>query len=257
MCPIGRKTHHGKPEYVAGGNTAAAPGTSIPAQTAGAPGQPAIRNDLPGPAPNTAGPHRHDVLNKLDPTVDSQSGGAQVLGPGAQTTRQAYAPGHAQGMGNTVPGSNAHGVASHNAAYNAPPPNVASTAPVGNVPEGTYGPHSSRMANTLDPRVDSDLDSTGAAYTHGRQPAMAQGGAPVSHTRGEMYGTQQTRPANTLDPRVDLDPNIRGAATADGRTPRAVHVGGTQPGPAPNTAGPHRSDFMNKLDPNVDSKRYI
>ncbi|KAK3315717.1 hypothetical protein B0H66DRAFT_559592 [Apodospora peruviana] len=27
-----------------------------------------------------------------------------------------------------------------------------------NAPEGTYGPHSSRIANALDPRVDSDLD---------------------------------------------------------------------------------------------------
>jgi len=29
---------------------------------------------LPGPAPNTAGPHRSDLLNKLDPSVDSTGG---------------------------------------------------------------------------------------------------------------------------------------------------------------------------------------
>lgn len=29
---------------------------------------------LPGPAPNTAGPHSSDLLNKLDPRVDSQRG---------------------------------------------------------------------------------------------------------------------------------------------------------------------------------------
>lgn len=29
---------------------------------------------LPGPAPNTAGPHKSDLMNKLDPRVDSQGG---------------------------------------------------------------------------------------------------------------------------------------------------------------------------------------
>lgn len=29
-------------------------------------------------------------------------------------------------------------------------------------PEGTYGPHTTRTANTLDPRVDSDMDNRGA-----------------------------------------------------------------------------------------------
>lgn len=27
------------------------------------------------------------------------------------------------------------------------------------IPEGTFGPHKTRLANALDPRVDSDLDS--------------------------------------------------------------------------------------------------
>src|SRR3569833_3163121 len=36
---------------------------------------------LPGPAPNTAGPHRFDVLNKLDPSVDSiMASGSAVAG---------------------------------------------------------------------------------------------------------------------------------------------------------------------------------
>ncbi|KAK0617711.1 hypothetical protein B0T14DRAFT_435414 [Immersiella caudata] len=29
-----------------------------------------------------------------------------------------------------------------------------------NAPEGTYGPHNSRLANALDPRVDSDRDGS-------------------------------------------------------------------------------------------------
>lgn len=34
------------------------------------------------------------------------------------------------------------------------------SAQPGNAPEGTYGPHNSRIANALDPRVDSDLDTS-------------------------------------------------------------------------------------------------
>src|SRR5690606_41691667 len=32
-------------------------------------------SNLPGPAPNTAGPHKKDILNKLDPKVDSDMDG--------------------------------------------------------------------------------------------------------------------------------------------------------------------------------------
>ncbi|EFY85810.1 hypothetical protein J3459_014929 [Metarhizium acridum] len=246
MCPIGRKSHKSQPEYVAAGEKP----VGFQPNAMGTQGQTPIGSDLPGPAPHTAGPHRHDILNKLDPTVDSRSGGAQILGPGVGASRGANAPSHGQGPTNTAaPGMNASG----NTAHTAPPPGVSATAPIQNVPGGTYGPHSSRLANALDPRVDSDLDSSGAAYTHYRQG----GDVPTANTQGEMYGAQQTRPVNTYDSRGDLDPNLRGAAAAQGQIPRAVHVGGTQPGPAPNTAGPHRTDFMNKLDPKLDSKRVI
>lgn len=57
------------------------------------------------------------------------------------------------------------------------------------IPEGTYGPHNSRVANALDPRVDSDLDTSKdakSAAATGQGPA--NGGAPAaSH-------------ATTLDP---------------------------------------------------------
>jgi hypothetical protein len=252
MSPLGKKKVQLEPEFVGpGSHVGGVPATAHAQGMATLQGQATVGTALPGPAPHTAGPHRHDILNKLDPTVDSQSGGAQILGPGAQTSRQAYAPG--QGLGT----ANANAVPAGNTAYTAPPPGVsAAAAPVGNVSEGTYGPHSSRLANAVDPRVDSDLD--GGGYTHTRQAGMAPGaGAQMANPRGEMYGRHQMQTANTHDARMDLDPNIRGAATAQGHSPRAVHVGGTQPGPAPNTAGPHRTDIMNKLDPTVDSKRVI
>lgn len=43
-------------------------------------------------------------------------------------------------------------------------------------PEGTYGPHTTRAANTLDPRIDSDMDNRGAPpppTTH--QPPVTAG----------------------------------------------------------------------------------
>jgi hypothetical protein len=37
-------------------------------------------HNLPGPAPTTAGPHKSDILNKLDPRVDSDLDGSKTYG---------------------------------------------------------------------------------------------------------------------------------------------------------------------------------
>jgi len=255
MCPMGLRSHKNQPEYVAAGNTPGAPGTNMPPNMAGVHNQAPVGNNLPGPAPNTAGPHRHDILNKLDPTVDSQSGGAQILGPHAQTTRDAYAPGYGQG---TAPNAvHAQGLPQSNMRHAAPQPGAYTTNPVQNVPDGTYGPHSSRTANKLDPRIDSDMDNRGAPYAQRRPDAMAQGGVLMGNTQEEMYGTRPSRHGNNFDPRYEQDSNMRGSSLPQGNVHGAQHVGGYHPGPAPNTAGPHRSDFLNKLDPAVDSKRVV
>ncbi|KJZ70976.1 hypothetical protein HIM_09631 [Hirsutella minnesotensis 3608] len=186
---------------------------------------PTATNQL-GPAPNTAGPHRHDVINKLDPTVDSQSGGAQILGPGINSSAQG-------------------------AAAAAPPPTNQAQVGVGN----NYGlQHNSRPANVLDPRVDSS--QTRDAVPPGSAAAPGISAPPSINAPQGTYGPHSTRTANTLDPRIDSDLDGRGRVGMQGQpTAAAVHPGGvTQPGPAPTTAGPHRHDIMNKLDPTVDSK---
>ncbi|KAK1759997.1 hypothetical protein QBC47DRAFT_357809 [Echria macrotheca] len=43
-----------------------------------------------------------------------------------------------------------------------------------NAPKGTYGPHQSRLANALDPRVDSDRDGHPAHGVSGYGGAAAQ-----------------------------------------------------------------------------------
>ncbi|TVY50328.1 hypothetical protein LCER1_G007708 [Lachnellula cervina] len=96
------------------------------------------------------------------------------------------------------------------------------------VPEGTAGPHSSRVGNAADPRVDSDLDSTrhtGVGHTG------TGTGAGVGHTGVGHTGT--THPTHTT-----------GAHSGTG-------IGSSNHGST--TVGPHSSDTANKLDPRVDS----
>ncbi|KAJ6441389.1 hypothetical protein O9K51_04937 [Purpureocillium lavendulum] len=256
MSPIGNKYNKNNPynDPVAHGG-AGVPGATMPTtQMAGAPAGVVADANLPGPAPHTAGPHRHDILNKLDPTVDSQSGGAQVLGPGIQGT------GRQAGAAQPVPQGATAG--------------AAGAMPVGGGAGGNYtvGPqHNSRLASTLDPRVDStaaNMNMPRAAATTAA-PGTAAPAAVSGRTAGApegTYGPHSTRVGNALDPTVDsdLDRTPRGMA-APPQGPGGASgmpgggVGGRArdamlPGPAPHTAGPHRSDLMNKLDPKVNSK---
>ncbi|KAL6807079.1 hypothetical protein GGI42DRAFT_266993 [Trichoderma sp. SZMC 28013] len=199
-------------------------------------GAPANANaNLPGPAPFTAGPHRHDIMNKLDPTVDSGTGGMQVL-------------------------TGAH----HNAAAGYP------GQPVGQMPAGggvmgsnnPYGAqHNSRMANALDPRVDFAQGQAGGAnyYTKGTNVVPGAAAQPRNVPEG-IYGPHNSRLANAADPRVDSDADRHraglgagGARAGAGSNAKPIFPAGVA-GPAPTTAGPHRHDILNKLDPSVDSR---
>ena len=143
---------------------------------------------LPGPAPNTAGPHRHDILNKIDPTVDSQSGGTQIVGPGVMPVPQSqgYAPtgahAHAQGgLGDNYAYDNRHDMAGADPRLNHDPTYSHGAMPAGHhsefaahdgpdsrprqAPSAIYqpgpasrtaGPHRSNVLNELDPRVNHE-----------------------------------------------------------------------------------------------------
>lgn len=240
--------------------TGGAPATTLPGQGVSTTGHVnPTGSNLPGPAPFTAGPHKHDILNKLDPRVDSQSGGMQVLGSGFQAApvagSQAYSqvnqPSHVPATGSAVPATGAGGHA-----YGT---GVGTTTGV---------PHKSRVANELDPRVDT-------TNTHTGRHAMTGGaGMPASGMRDMpegTYGPHSTRMGNALDPRVDSDADHRAAGfntshaqATHANTPR-THAGQTSQvnpthppgvgGPAPTTAGPHKHDILNKLDPSVNSRQ--
>ncbi|KAK0638907.1 hypothetical protein B0T16DRAFT_338785 [Cercophora newfieldiana] len=201
------------------------------------------------------GPHNSRVANAADPRVDSDRDGSNTMG----NRRTA---GHGETGSNPFTSSGTHNntlgsTGTHNAFGSS------GTA------EGTHGPHSSRLANAADPRVDSDRDgsntmggrSTGthgiggttggfgtglhtADNTFGTGSHQAGSGVTgMTGTHGAPAGTHgphSSRMANVADPRVDSDRDGRAAI-------------GTGPGPAPNTAGPHKSDMMNKADPRIDS----
>ncbi|CAH0021222.1 unnamed protein product [Clonostachys rhizophaga] len=169
---------------------------------------PGMHAPHPGPAPNTAGPHRHDLLNKLDPTVDSRSGGVQLMGPGIPPNAMSQQPMTA-GAGNYT-----------------------TAAPY----------HNSRVADTVDPRVDTRADRH---VMHGAGPMATGPEAGYSH--------HSTRMGDTVDPR--MEPGLDHRAHGGMRGPASVPRGGiAQPGPATKTAGPHHSNLMNRLDPAVDHK---
>ncbi|KAL7823671.1 hypothetical protein V8C26DRAFT_433627 [Trichoderma gracile] len=132
--------------------------------------------NLPGPAPFTAGPHRHDIMNKLDPTVDSGTGGMQVLASNAHTgTNTATGVSGMPGQ----PAAAGGGLGSNNP-YNS----SGTTAP----------PHNSRLANALDPRVDFTQGQPGSTnyYTKGTNVVPGAGATPRHVPRAH---TDLTAPA--------------------------------------------------------------
>ncbi|KAF2674115.1 hypothetical protein BT63DRAFT_419425 [Microthyrium microscopicum] len=168
----------------------------------------------------TAGPHDSNLANKADPRVDSDRDGSTNMGaaqhgPGAHNTSHTGA-----GLGAGVGAGSHHTTGAHigagttHHAGDGLGHNTSSTT--------TAGPHSSNIANKLDPRVDSDRDGStnmGAAQ-HG------PGAHNTSHTTGTGLG----------------------AGTTGG-------YGSTTGGYGSTNAGPHDSNLANKVDPRVDSDR--
>lgn len=209
--------------YMQGGTgpTYASNNTGLAASTGSAgPGQYA------GMREGEHGPHGSRMANALDPRVDSDRDGSRNAGAAYNT-----APGTTGGTFGSSGYAGTQGVNTGTSSYP-----VGSTGNTGltagsnaGTREGEYGPHSSRTANALDPRVDSDRDASrnaGAAYNTGA-------GA------GNTFGTGMGGAGYT--------------SSTTGTNVAATGLGQSGPGPAPNTAGPHKSDMINKLDPRVDS----
>lgn len=214
-----------------------------------------------GTAEGTSGPHGSRIANALDPRVDSDRDNSATVGGtgyGAGTTGQHHHHGTTGGFGGPT-GVTGTGFGS------ATDPSYGSTT--GGTAEGMSGPHGSRIANTLDPRVDSDRDNSatlggGAGYSSATGAGAGVGAGTGTGFAGGVSNSTNAGPhnsnlANKLDPRVDSDLDHRGNRHANqggvfGASGSHATAG---PGTAQNTAGPHNSDWANKLDPRVDSTR--
>ncbi|KAI8160635.1 hypothetical protein K4K49_004630 [Colletotrichum sp. SAR 10_70] len=124
-------------------------------------------------------------------------------------------------------------------------------------PEGTSGPHNSKVANAADPRVDSDRD-------HRANPAGYTGGASNAHTAGTTGGLTGTHGTTGTHTGTTGTSGLTGSHGTTG-THTGTHTGtsgltgthNTTTGyddPA-GTHGPHGSRVGNQVDPRVDSDR--
>jgi len=217
---------------------------------------------------NTAGPHSNDLLNKVDPRVDSDRDGSRNFGAASGTTGT-----HAStGLGGTHTGLGGTHTGTHAGT------GLGSTG-LG-TSHNTAGPHDSNLLNKADPRVDSDRDGShnyGAATGATGASAYGSTGYTGAHSGSHAAGPHDSNLLNKADPRVDSDRDgSRNYGAATGATGASAYssTGATHgthgthgttgltgthgahhagPGPAPNTAGPHGNDMLNKVDPRVDS----
>jgi hypothetical protein len=193
------------------------------------------------------GPHSSNMANKADPRVDSDRDHSRNAGVNPHGTATTETYGHSGTTHGGLTGSTgASGMGTHSA--------VGNTGHTGTSTLGSHGtstnagPHSSNLANKVDPRVDSDLDrsrnagvnphGTSSTETYGHSGATHGTGLTGSHGTHGTTGTGLTGSHGTH--------GTTGTHTGTG-------LGHTAPGPAPNTAGPHKSDALNKVDPRVDS----
>jgi len=215
-----------------------------------------------GTSEGVHGPHSSRVANAADPRVDSDLDGSH-RGTGVTGTHT--------GNGMTGTAHTGTGVAGTHTGNGG----LTGTSHTGNGLTGnngysstTAGPHSSNIANKVDPRVDSDRDGSrnlGASNnystydgTHAGNTATGYTGTTGGLSNSTNAGPHNSNLANKVDPRVDSDldgrGNRHGAATGGILGASGSHATPGS-GTAQNTAGPHNSDTLNKLDPRVDSDR--
>ncbi|KAF3000686.1 hypothetical protein E8E13_001854 [Curvularia kusanoi] len=250
------------------------------------------------------GPHDSRLANKADPRVDSDRvGTAGNTGSAGGLPHETHTSGQQtyRTDGNKLPDALledqsraephsgaglSHSSHGHNTGSGLTGSNTHHSDPT--------GPHDSKLANKLDPRVDSDkygaagntagaggvgagqYGSTGTHGTHtGTHTGSGLTGSHGTHTGSDPTGPHNSHLANKADPRVDSDRygaagNTAGAGgvgagqygstgthtTGSGLTGNTgTGYGSTGTGYSDPT-GPHDSRLGNKADPRVDSDHY-
>jgi len=154
-----------------------------------------------GPARNTAGPHRYDWANRLDPRIDSDLSNASTaanIGPGGARVPIAAPVGNTGlGIGPNVGIGAPVGAAGYSGGTAAPVAAQGNNYTTGSG-GAANGPHRSRIANALDPSVDSAPRSVAVPAAYGAQGGTADMPGPAPNT----VGPHRTDVMNNLDPTV-------------------------------------------------------
>jgi len=218
--------------------------------------------------PTTTGTHNSNIANQVDPRIDSDrsthhttTGMTGTTGTGAHNTANPF------GSAGGVPAGGVPHTSTHSA----------TTGPTST----TAGPHTSNIANQVDPRINSDRSThhttpgmtgtTGTGAHNTTNPfgsargvpagAVHAGGVPHTSTHSATTGPTSTTAgphksniANKADPRIGSE---HGSHVRHGTTGPSggVSTHSATTGPASSTAGPHRSNMVNEVDPRIDSDR--
>ncbi|CAG7944683.1 unnamed protein product [Penicillium olsonii] len=110
-----------------------------------------------------------------------------------------------------------------------------------------HGPHSSNLANKLDPRVDSDRDNR-AAHTDVDDKH-------ISTSKNYGQGTSGTTTTAGTHDLGDKSHSSALGSTTHGTNKPVTGAEATTYGSSSTNAGPHSSNIANKADPRVDSDR--
>jgi len=217
-----------------GGAGAGGVSSTVPHQNTTTHGRP---SEYDNTRSTNAGPHTSNIANKVDPRVDNSFKG--TAGTAGTTGTTGIGGAGAGGVSSAAPYQNTTNTHSTNA-----------------------GPHTSNIANKVDPRVDNSFKrTTGTTGTTGIGGAGAGGvsstvphqnttthGRPSEYdnTRSTNAGPHTSNIANQADPRVD---------TTLGQSGTTGVASGGYSNPHSANTGLHGSNVANTTDPRVDSNR--
>ena len=114
-----------------------------------------------------AGPHDSNMANKLDPRVDSDMDGSRNMGASTGATGNSAYNSGTTGTGMTG-----------NSGY------------TGTTGSTNAGPHSSNLANKMDPRVDSDMDGSRNMGANSGTTGTGYSGTHAGNNSGGYTGNQ-------------------------------------------------------------------
>ena len=185
---------------------------------------------LPGPAPHTAGPHRYDWLNKLDPRVNANPEEAEESRTGGKsnTTGSDQHYGRDAAVGAGIGGVGGAAYSSTKKSHKKTDSGVAGISPATKT-SGSSDPYSSKTATTSDQKYDSQYTTgqkTGnnmTTSTTGYQGTVPAKGYQTAPTTGAA-GYQSTAPTQGYQSATAAD--TAGAGDHYGRD-AAIVGGGT------------------------------